>query len=220
MRLYSFGSYSERDGEGYNFFRYPVSANTVASVYPNGFMPLSDVDITDFSVAGGITGELSGGWLIDASVVHGSNTFSDGLKNSINSSLGAASPTEFDRGEYEYSQTVLNFDVSKGMEFGAIPANVAAGLEFRFEDYSTEAGDPESYIAGTAVACAVCITFGNSDTAKIGAQSGSGLQPSDEVDEDRFSYSAYIDLEFDITEDLLFSVAGRFEDYDDFGRYG
>ena len=217
FELYSFGSYSERDGEGYNFFRYPVSANNVASVYPNGFMPISDADITDFSVAGGITGELSGGWMIDASVVHGFNEFSDSVKNTINSSLGAASPTEFYRGEYEYSQTVLNLDVSKGMEFGAILVNAAAGLEFRFEDYSTKAGDPESYSAGTAVACAVCITFGNSDTSRIGAQSGAGLQPSDEVDENRFSYSAYVDLEFDITEDLLFSVAGRFEDYDDFG---
>ena len=217
FELYSFGSYSERDGEGYNFFRYPVSANNVISVYPNGFLPISEADITDFSVAGGITGELSGGWLIDASVVHGFNEFSDGVKNTINSSLGAASPTEFYRGEYEYSQTVLNLDVSRGMELGAIPVNAAAGLEFRFEDYSTKAGDPESYIAGTAVACAVCITFGNSDTSKIGAQSGPGLTPDDEVDEDRFSWSAYIDLEFDVTEDLLFSVAGRFEDYDDFG---
>ena len=217
FELYSFGSYSERDGEGYNFFRYPVSANNVISVYPNGFLPISEADVTDFSVAGGITGELSGGWLIDASVVHGFNEFSDGVKNTINSSLGEASPTEFYRGEYEYSQTVLNFDVSRGMELGVIPVNAAAGLEFRFEDYSTKAGDPESYIAGTAVACAVCITFGNSDTSKIGAQSGPGLTPDDEVDEDRFSWSAYIDLEFDITEDLLFSVAGRFEDYDDFG---
>lgn len=217
FELYSFGSYSERDGEGYNFFRYPVSANNVMSVYPNGFLPISEADITDFSVAGGITGELSGGWLIDASVVHGFNEFSDGVKNTLNSSLGEASPTEFYRGEYEYSQTVLNFDVSRGMDLGAIPVNAATGLEFRFEDYSTKAGDPESYIAGTAVACAVCITFGNSDTAKIGAQSGPGLTPDDEVDEDRFSWSAYIDLEFDVTEDLLFSVAGRFEDYDDFG---
>ena len=43
------------------------------------------------------------------------------------------------------------------------------------------------------------------------------MTPADEVDDDRFSWSAYIDLEFDITDDLLFSVAGRFEDYDDFG---
>ena len=217
FELYSFGSYSDRDGEGYNFFRYPVSANSVASVYPRGFVPIGDVDITDFSIGAGIAGELSSGWLIDASVVHGSNEFSNGIKNTINSSLGTASPTRFNTGEYEYSQTVLNFDVSKGVEFGTVPVNVAAGLEFRFEDYSTKQGEPESYIAGTAVACAVCITFGNSDTARIGAQAGAGLQPSDEVDEDRFAYSAYIDLEFDITEDLLLSLAGRFEDYDDFG---
>ena len=34
---------------------------------------------------------------------------------------------------------------------------------------------------------------------------------------DRFAWAAYLDLEFDLTEDLLLSVAGRFEDYDDFG---
>jgi len=190
----------------------------VTSVYPQGFVPLFDVDITDFSIGGGIKGELANGWNVDASVVHGSNEFSNGLKNSINSSLGTASPTDFDTGEYEYSQTVLNFDAAKGYEFGDVPVNVAAGLEFRFEDYSTEAGDPESFIAGTAVGCLPCVTFGNDDTTKIGSQGAAGLQPSDVVDEDRFAYSAYIDLEFDITEDFLLSVAGRFEDYDDFGN--
>ena len=218
FKLYSFGSYSYRSGEGSNFFRYPVSANNVISVYPQGFVPLFDVDITDFSIAGGVKGELANGWNVDASVVHGSNEFSNGLKNSINSSLGTASPTKFDTGEYEYSQTVLNFDAAKGYEFGDVPVNVAAGLEFRFEDYSTEAGDPESFIAGTAVGCLPCVTFGNDDTTKIGSQGMAGLQPSDVVDEDRFAYSAYLDLEFDITEDLLLSVAGRFEDYDDFGN--
>jgi len=215
--LYSFGSYSERSGEGYNFFRYPVSANNVTSVYPGGFVPLSDVDISDLSIGGGIRGELATGWHVDASAVYGSNEFSNGLKNSINSSLGAASPTRFNTGEYEYSQTVLNFDAAKGYEFGAVPVNVAAGLEGRFEDYSTEAGDPESFIAGTAVGCLACVTFGNDDPTKIGSQGGAGLQPSDAVDENRFAYSAYVDLEFDINEDFLLSVAGRFEDYDDFG---
>ena len=218
FELYGFGSYSDRSGEGYNFFRYPVSANNVTSVYPGGFVPLSDVDITDLSMGGGIRGELANGWRVDASAVYGSNEFSNGLKNSINSSLGAASPTKFDTGQYEYSQTVLNFDAVKGYEFGDVPVNVAAGLEGRFENYNTEAGDPESYIAGTAVGCLACVTFGNSDPTKIGSQGGAGLQPSDVVDEDRFAYSAYVDLEFDISEDFLLSVAGRFEDYDDFGN--
>ncbi len=217
FQLYSFGSYSDRDGEGYNFFRYPVSANNAISVHPEGFLPLGNVDVTDFSIAGGIKGELANGWNVDASIVHGANEFSNGLKNSVNSSLGAASPTDFDTGEYEYSQSVLNFDAAKSYEYGAVPVHVAAGLEFRFEDYSTEAGDPESYIAGTAVGCLACLTFGNDDTTKIGSQGGSGLQPSNIVNEDRFAYSVYLDLEFDISEDFLLSVAGRFEDYDDFG---
>jgi iron complex outermembrane receptor protein len=217
FELYSFGSYADRDAEGYNFFRYPVSANTVASVYPNGFVPIGDVNVTDFSIAGGVRGELDNEWRIDASVVYGANEFSNGLKNSINSSLGAASPTRFDTGEYNYAQTVFNFDAAKGHMIGAVPVNVALGLEMRLEDFSTRAGDPESYIAGTAIGCLPCVTFGNDDTTRIGSQGGSGLQPSDVVNEDRAAWSAYLDLEFDLSDSFLLSVAGRFEKYGDFG---
>jgi len=213
FELYSFGSYSARSAEGYNFFRYPVAANTVTSVYPNGVVPLADVDVSDFSVGAGIIGELRNGWLIDASVVHGSNEFANGAINSINPSLGAASPTEFDAGKYDYSQTVLNFDISKGLEWGSIPVNMAAGVEFRSEDYSTTAGQLESYVAGTVVTCPACVTA----TSAVGAQGTGGLQPSDEVDADRSAYSLFVDLEFDITEDFLLSVAARYENYDDFG---
>jgi iron complex outermembrane receptor protein len=213
FKLYSFGSYSARSAEGYNFFRYPVAANTVTSVYPNGTVPLADVDVRDFSIGAGITGELRSGWSIDASVFHGANEYSNGAKSSVNPSLGPASPTEFDSGEYDYSQTVLNLDVSKGVEWGSTPVNVAAGIELRSEDYSTTAGQLESYVAGTFVACPACVTA----STAIGAQGTGGLQPSDEVDVDRFAYSLFVDLEFDVTEDFLLSVAGRFEDYDDFG---
>ena len=217
FELYSFGSYSDRSAEGFNFFRYPVSANNVISIHPNGFVPISVADVTDYSIAGGIRGELTSDWLLDLSFVHGVNEFDQALRNSVNSSLGNASPTDFDVAEYKYAQTVVNFDATRGRNWGGVPVNVAAGLEFRFEDYSTEAGDPASFAAGDAVACAVCITFGNSDVSKPGAQSAPGLQPSNVVDVDRFAWAAYLDLEFDLTEDLLLSVAGRFEDYDDFG---
>lgn len=211
--LYSFGSYSARSAEGYNFFRYPVAANTNSSIYPNGTVPLGDIDIRDFSLAAGVKGKLSNGWLIDTSIVHGANEFSNGAKSSVNPSIGPASPTEFDSGTYDYSQTVLNFDISKGLEWGSTPVNVAAGVEFRFENYSTTAGQLESYVAGTFEACPACLTA----TTSIGAQGTGGLQPSDEVDVDRFAYSLFLDSEFDITENLLLAIAGRFEDYDDFG---
>ena len=217
FEAYAFGSYSDRSAEGYNFFRYPVSANNVLSIHPNGFVPITEADVTDYSIAAGVRGDMGNEWLVDLSISHGANEFEQGLRNSVNSSLGEASPTVFDVANYKYYQTLINLDFSRGLRWGAVPVNVASGLEVRSENYDTEAGDAASFAAGDAVACAACLTFGNSDTSKPGAQGNPGLQPSNVVDEHRLSYAAYLDLEFDLTEDLLFSVAGRFEDYDDFG---
>ncbi|MDT8322196.1 MAG: TonB-dependent receptor, partial [Xanthomonadales bacterium] len=217
FEVYSFGSYSDRSAEGFNFFRYPVSANNVRSIHPEGFVPITEADVTDYSIAFGLRGEVFTGWRGDLSIVHGVNEFDQDLRNSVNSSLGEASPTAFDVANYKYEQTVINFDASRAAAWGAIPVHVAAGLELRAEEYRTQAGDPASFAAGDAIACAECVTFGNSDTARPGAQASFGLRPSDEVDESRFAVAAYLDLEFDLTERWLLSLAGRLEDYDDFG---
>lgn len=204
FELYSFGTYSDREAEGSNFFRYPVSANNVTAIFPDGFVPIGEADVTDFSWAIGLKGEWSG-WNVDASLTYGQNTFDDNIRNSINSSLGAASPTSFDRAEYEYAQTVINLDASRGFEIGTMPVNLAAGMEFRQENYETSAGDAASYIAGP-------FTDG-----RIGTQGGPGLKPEETVDEDRDAYAVFVDAEFDITENFLLSAALRFEDYNDFG---
>ncbi len=204
FELYSFATYSDREAEGANFFRYPVSENNVTSIYPNGFIPIGEANVTDFSWAIGLKGELVG-WNVDASLTYGQNTFDDNIKNTINSSLGVASPTSFDRAEYEYAQTVINLDASRGFKIGYMPVNLAAGVEFRLENYETSAGDEASYIAGP-------VTDG-----AIGSQGGPGLRPEETVDEERDAYAAFVDAEFNITEDLLVSAALRFEDYDDFG---
>ena len=210
FELYGFGTYSDREAEGSNFFRYPVSDNNVAAIHPNGFLPTGVADVTDFSLAGGIKGELSG-WTVDGSLVFGQNTFDDNLRNSVNSSLGATSPTSFNRAEYEYSQMVINLDASKGFEFGGSPVNFATGLEFRGEDYQSKAGDQASYLAGT-------VTVGEAGgDARIGAQGGAGLQPDETVDVDRNSFAIFVDAEFEITEAFLLSAAVRYEDFDDFG---
>lgn len=211
FEFYSFGTYSNREAEGANFFRYPVSDNNVAAIHPNGFLPIGVADVTDFSLAVGLKGDLSG-WNVDSSLVFGQNTFDDNLKISVNSSLGGASPTSFDRAEYEYSQTVINLDASKGFEFGSVPVNVATGLELRREDYQSTAGDQASYIAGP-------VTSGEGGgAARIGSQGGAGLQPDETVNVDRNSFAVYIDAEFEITESFLLSTAVRFEDFDDFGN--
>ena len=151
FEFYSFGTYSDRDAEGANFFRYPVSDNNVAAIHPDGFLPIGVADVSDFSLAVGLRGALSD-WNVDSSLVFGQNTFDDNLKNSVNSSFGSASPTSFDRSEFEYSQIVVNLDASKRFEVGNVPVNVATGLELRQEDYQSSAGDPESYDAGSVMA--------------------------------------------------------------------
>ncbi len=207
LEIYSFGSYSDRNGEGANFFRYPDSPENVPSIFPDGYIPVLDANNVDLSFAAGIRGKLASDWDWDLSAVYGSNDFDHDITNSLNASLGDASPTRFNIAEYMYSQLDFRFDMSRPFEVDgfANPVNFAWGLEYRTETYETKAGDPESYVAGPVIG------------APIGTQAGSGLQPSETVDEDRDAVGIYVDLESSITDKFQLGVAGRFEDYSDFG---
>ncbi|MGQ0384143.1 MAG: TonB-dependent receptor plug domain-containing protein [Gammaproteobacteria bacterium] len=207
LELYAFGGYSHRDGEGANFFRYPDSSANVPSIFPDGYIPVLEAKNIDYSLAAGIRGVLAAAWNWDLSAVYGSNDFDHDITNSLNVSLGDASPTSFNVGEYELSQLALRFDMSRQLQVGgfASPVNFAWGLEYRSETYETEPGDPESYIAGPVIG------------APIGTQAGSGLQPSETVDEERDATGIYVDLESSIGDRLKVGIAGRFEDYSDFG---
>ena len=82
---------------------------------------------------------------------------------------------------------------------------MALGIEARQENYSIDAGEPASYNRGPIVGVAA------------GSQGFPGFQPSNELDEDREAYSAYVDVEARLTQKFLASVAIRGEDYSDFG---
>ncbi len=208
LEIYSFGSYSDRNGKGANFFRYPDSFANVPSIFPDGYIPVLDGNNVDLSFAAGLRGTLASDWNWDLSAVYGSNDFDHDITNSLNVSLGDASPTRFNVGEYKYSQLDFRFDMTRPFDVGgfANPVNFAWGLEYRTENYETEAGDPESYEAGPVIG------------APIGTQAGSGLKPEETVDVDRNSVSAYVDLESDLTDRFQMGVAARFEDYSDFGN--
>ena len=207
LELYSFGSYSDRNGEGANFFRYPDSFANVPTIFPDGYVPVLDANNVDLSLAAGVRGTLASDWNWDLSAVYGSNDFDHDITNSLNVSLGDASPTSFDVGEYQLSQLTFRFDMSRPFDIGSFanPVNLAWGLEYRTETYETEPGDPESYEAGPVIG------------APIGTQAGSGLKPEETVDVDRDAASAYLDLESDLTDKFRMGIAGRFEDYSDFG---
>ena len=208
LELYSFGSYSDRNGEGANFFRYPDSFANVPSIFPDGYIPVLEADNVDLSLAAGLRGTLASDWSWDLSAVYGSNDFDHDVTNSLNVSFGDASPTRFNVGEYKYAQATVRFDMTRPFDVGGLanPLNLAWGLEYRNEAYETEAGDPESYEAGPVIG------------APIGTQAGSGLKPEETVDVDRDAVSAYLDLETDLTERFQVGAAARFEDYSDFGN--
>ncbi len=203
--LYGWAGYQQREGNSAAFPRIFNDARNVPAIYPNGFLPLITSKIDDLAVAWGARGKL-GEWDADVSLVYGLNKIDYGVDDSLNTSFGAASQATFDAGGMEYNQLVFNAGLVRGFDWGlAEPVNLAFGVEARRENYSIEAGEPASYERGPVAG------------APAGAQGFPGFQPSNELDEDRKAYSAYVDLEAQFTEKFLASVAARGEDYSDFG---
>lgn len=214
IRLYGFGGYSMRDGRAAGFFRRPTDDRTVRSRYPNGFLPLISSDIVDASGSVGAKGTWND-WNWDLGGVYGGNGFGFTIENSINTSLGDASPTTFDAGRLAFNQGTLNLDVTHTFASSPLGAlNVAMGLEARRENYSIERGDPNSYVVGTQPIL---------DGPRAGrpaapfSQVFPGFRPEDEVDESRNNYGVYGELEATPWSPLLISIAARAEDYSDFG---
>ena len=212
--VYGFGGISRRDGEAAGFFRRANDARTVRSIHPNGFLPLIGTRIVDGSGVAGVRGSVAG-FRYDLSGVYGRNTFRFDVRNSNNVSLGNASPTDFYAGTLRFDQTTVNLDLSRGIELGLPEAvNVAAGAEYRRDGYGISAGEEASWING-----GVAILDGPQagQLAAVGAQVFPGFRPSDEKDVSRHNWAGYVDLEVTPARGFLVNLAGRAEDYSDFG---
>ena len=202
--LYSFGSYSKREGEGSGFYRRAIDSRNVKEIYPDGFLPVITSDINDFSLALGVKGFVSE-WNYDVSAVYGQDAFEFGVTNSLNTSYGPTSQTTFDAGTLTYDQLTFNVDFSRevNVSFLENSVNVAIGAEYRREGYQIDAGEEASYAQGP---------FG-----AAGSQVFPGFTPESEGDNSRHNVSLYVDLETYLTDDWNITVAARFEDYSDFG---
>lgn len=210
VELYGWGSYQRREARSAGFYRIASDARNVPQIYPDGFLPIIAPEVDDYSAAFGAKWNLLG-WAVDTSLVYGKNKMDFTIENTLNRSLGAASPTTFDSGGFAYDQLTLNFAAVRQVEVGAFasPLNVAWGLEARREGYSIDAGEPDSYRNGG-------VLLNGAPTAS-GAQVFPGFRPANVVDKHRRAVGLYLDLEANLTEKLLGSVAVRGEDYSDFG---
>jgi len=212
--VYAFGGYSYRKGKGQGFYREGTDSGNWPQVYPEGFLPNFENPINDGSLVLGLRGTFSG-WNYDLSAQHGFNYFQYNITNSLNATYGptqTGNQTEFFAGAVQLQQTVAQLDVDRGYDVGfASPLNVAAGAVFRADNYQLEAGEEASYARGPWEISQ------NGGVPAQGAQVFPGFRPRQEVDETRTNAGAYVDLQTDIVDPLQVSVAGRFENYSDFG---
>lgn len=214
FELYAFGSYGVRDANGTGFYRRSLDArnrdfaNGGQPYYPNGFLPQIDSTIRDISAAAGVRGETAG-WNLDLSLTYGSNRLDYGVSNSWNASLGGNdSPRKFDAGGLRSGQTAVNFDAQRTIDIGFGSTSLAAGLEWRNENYKIVPGDRASYVAGP---------YFFSNGAPPGAQVFPGFAPSTAVDVSRDSFAGYVELDADISDAFNVQAAGRYENFSDFG---
>jgi iron complex outermembrane receptor protein len=208
--LYAFGGWSQRDALAPGFYRRALQAQTIRSIYPLGFLPKIETDTVDLAGTVGVRGVRSE-WYWDLSATYGSNSMDFNIVDTLNTSLGPTSPLEFFAGTMSANQFVANADLSRQLELGLSgPTNLAVGVEFRREGYQIEAGEEGSYIDG-----GFPDQFGN--PAIPGAQVFAGWRPSNERDESRRNVAAYLDAEGDVMPRVRLGLAGRVENYSDFG---
>lgn len=205
IEAYSFATYNQRRALGTGFFRWPGDPGNVPVLYPNGFLPVSVNRSNDFGAVFGLRGDIQD-WNVDLSLRFGRNAYSYDLENTVNSSLDAASPTRFHLADFISAQQGINLDAHRSIDgILATPLNLALGAELQRDSYRTRAGDPASYQAGP-------------DTNGLpGAQGDPGLQPADTVDLARYNKSAYINIDSDLSKQLLVGVAARYSNIGDIG---
>ncbi|NML07834.1 TonB-dependent receptor [Sphingomonas sp. G-3-2-10] len=214
VELYGFGGYRVSEAHSNASFRRPGQDENVRALYPDGFLPFINTRSTDYSAVVGVRGEI-GGWDWDLSSAYGGNEIEYRTENTLNATLGTASPTRFYNGEYANSQWTTNLTVSNGYEVGfASPLDVALGVEYRRDGYRIGAGEPNSYAFGPAR-----ILDGPNAGAvpTIGSQGFAGIQPADTVDTSRDAVGAFAELGAEPARGWRINLAGRFEHYSDFG---
>ena len=225
LEAYAFGGTSYRTGEAAGFYRRPNQSRSYTGLYPNGFLPEIHSTINDVSVAAGLRGMLFENWNFDLSNTFGKNAFDYGVENTVNASLRENSPTEFDAGGLAFAQNTTNFDMNRKFDVLA-GLNVAFGAEYRHENFSINAGQPESYnlydinggVVTATTASNVRVTDFFGAARPNGSQVFPGFRPANAIDKDRNSVAIYTDLELDVTDKWLVNGAVRFENYSDFGN--
>jgi iron complex outermembrane receptor protein len=212
---YLAAGYGHRKGKAAGFYRLPSQGSQIdLTKYPDGFLPLINTTIVDFSLSAGVRGDL-GEWHYDMSHTFGRNAIDFDITNTLNASLApGTSPTSFYAGQLQFGQNTFNVDVARRLVFGGLlrSLNMGYGAEFRLDNYQIHAGEERSYSHGIPSE-----GIAGLPGKAAGAQVFPGFKPGNEVDESRNNKGVYADFEGELGTRVLLGAAGRYENYSDFG---
>jgi iron complex outermembrane receptor protein len=262
--LYGWMNYSNSDSNGSFFHRTPNRTVLAPmrtetgeiynprSLYPAGFTPRFAGNVIDVGFTGGFRGEYDNGLSYDFSGRWGESTLKYTIFNTMNASLGPATPTSFRPGDLVSDETAFNADFAIPVDVGfASDLNFAFGFEYRDEGYELVEGDAKSWEVGPygfvdpfnfeidadeaaagqnggSVGCfipgsqfdpaSLCHPGDPIHNAGVAGSDGfPGYGPNVASTYGRDSWAAYFDFEADITDRFLATIAGRYEDFSDFG---
>ena len=176
-------------------------------LFPGGFTPSFGGDVTDWSIASGVSGTTDGGTEYDISVHVGENRSDFYIENTVNPSLGPQSPTQFNPGSYIQLEKNFNMDFVRSIPMQSFDLRFAYGFEWREEQFEIINGDVASFTTGP---------YFNQGFG-IGSNGFAGFTPDIAGVWDQQNYAIYLDFEGDVTENLVLGLATRFEDFDTFG---
>lgn len=221
VEAYGFGTYAKTDGINDINWRNPAANPAIYKItpvfpgfdlnkiYPGGFTPREGIDAKDFQTVAGVRQQTGEAFTWDLSASYGRNETGFSLENSINASLGPASPTSFNLGLLTQTEFNLNADAVYRLDIGGLaePVNIAFGVERRLETYKIETGDPASYAVGPGAAAGLAPN----------SNGFPGYNPQQAGEWKQESYAGYVDVESQITEQWSLGGALRYEDFSEFG---
>jgi len=179
------------------------------SIYPGGFTPIESIDSKDSHAVAGLRNQDGERFTWDLSLSRGRNETEFNLDNSINASLGPASPRSFYLGRLTQTEVNLNADAAYRLDVAGLaePVNLAFGAERRVETYEIGTGDAASYAVGPGAAAGLAPN----------ANGFPGFNTQQAGKWDQTSYAAYVDVEGTLTAGWTASAALRYEDFSEFG---
>ncbi len=226
--LYSFVTYSGREGQSGAFNRNPAGSGAALddgeNVIVDGFLPNINSEINDFSLNFGYRVDFDDDSTLDLSITQGRNSIDYTTSNTINYSF--VNELNFGQGlsDADIRAQIPRSAFAYGLELGLQTINLdytttvgevflALGAELREDNYEITPGDEYSYndydsVEGIGI---------YAQNASGGTQGFGGISPANAVDEDRNVISFYADAEYQATDNLLINGAVRYDDYDGFG---